>query len=134
MSSGGCVRNAFTSCDRTRPHASSSATRSSSSAVAPSSTAFSASATGISAMALLRNLEVSGLAALLFDQADALDADAAIDRLHHVVDRQAADRDRGQRFHLDAGATGDLDGRAHAAAGKLAVGFTVALDLRQEQR
>src|SRR5262245_12746392 len=118
MSSGGCVRSAFTSCDRTLPWASSSATRSSPSGVASSSTAFSASATGISAMVSLRRLEVPGFAALLFDQADALDADAAVRGLHHVVDREAADRDGRQRLHFDAGRTGHLDGRAHATAGK----------------
>ena len=95
-------------------------------AAAPSSTAFSASATGISAMHLAFTpsaLKCPDLPPCLLDQADALDADAAIGGLHHVVDRQAADRDGGQRLHLDAGWAGDLDRRAHAAARQLACRF-----------
>ena len=34
---------------------------------------------------------MAGLAAALLDQADALDTHAALDRLHHVVDREAGD-------------------------------------------
>ena len=43
----------------------------------------------------------------------AFDANAALDRLDHVVDRQTRDRHRGQRLHLDAGRAGDLDSGAH---------------------
>ena len=47
---------------------------------------------------------MAGLAALLFQEADSVDAHAPIHRLAHVVDGEQADRNRGQRFHLDAGA------------------------------
>ena len=39
-------------------------------------------------------------------QPHALDRHAAVERLGHVIDRQQRDRDRGQRFHLDAGLAG----------------------------
>ena len=55
---------------------------------------------------------VTGFAALLFDQADAVDHHAALDRLDHVVDGQARDRDGGQRLHFDAGLAGDRHGGA----------------------
>ena len=48
---------------------------------------------------------MAGLAARFFEQAHAFDAHRAIDRLAHVVDRQQARRGRGQRLHLDAGAS-----------------------------
>src|SRR4051812_41394055 len=60
---------------------------------------------------------MSGLAALFLDEVDALDADAAFDRLDHVVDRETRHRHRRQRLHLDAGRPGDLDGGADGAAG-----------------
>src|SRR6266481_3317099 len=72
---------------------------------------------------------VPGLAALFLNEMNAFDADAALDRLDHVVDREARDRRRGQRLHLDAGWARDLDGSANDAAGQLVVGRNVQRDL-----
>ena len=47
---------------------------------------------------------------------------AAVDRLGHVVDGEAGDRDGGERLHLDAGLAGDLGGGADAEAGQVVVG------------
>ena len=69
--------------------------------------------------------QCAGLAAALLDQPDALDAHAAIDRLGHVVDRQAGDRDGGQRLHLDAGLSARLGLGAHDEAGQRVVGRDV---------
>src|SRR5580765_6698608 len=49
---------------------------------------------------------IVGRAAALLDQPDVRDHHPLVDRLHHVVDRQRRDRDRGQRFHLDSGLRG----------------------------
>src|SRR5262245_6495389 len=49
------------------------------------------------------SLPCPALAARLGDQADALDLDAALDPLDHVVDGQRRDRGGGHRLHLDAG-------------------------------
>src|SRR3954466_14224022 len=59
---------------------------------------------------------VPGLAALFFGQMNAVDAHAALNRLDHVIDRQAGDRHRGQRLHLDAGRAENLYGRADDTA------------------
>jgi hypothetical protein len=72
---------------------------------------------------------VAGIAADLLDQVNAFDADAALDRLDHVVDRQARDRDRGQRLHLDAGRARHLDAGADDAAGQLGIGCDIDRDL-----
>jgi hypothetical protein len=53
------------------------------------------------------------------------DAHTAFDRLDHVVDGEAGHRDRSQRFHLDPGRAGHLDGRAHAQAWKRAIRLDV---------
>src|SRR5262249_59554140 len=45
-----------------------------------------------------RRAIAAGLAAALLDQPDAFDAHAALDRLRHVVDRQARGRHGGQRL------------------------------------
>src|SRR5690349_10297585 len=105
---GGCVRKAATSLVRTRPWASMSGTCSLGNGAASASTRASASATGISATALLLHAIGARFAAALLDEADALDAHAAFDRLHHIVDGEAGDRHRGQRLHLDPGLSGDL--------------------------
>src|SRR3954451_17130277 len=47
---------------------------------------------------------VSRLPARLVQQRDALDHDALLDALDHVVDGERADRGGGERLHLDAGA------------------------------
>jgi len=65
---------------------------------------------------------------------NALDADAALYRLDHVVDRQTRDRHGGQRLHLDTGRAGDLHRGAHNAAGEVFVGRDVQRDFRQGQR
>src|SRR4051812_44577463 len=62
-----------------------------------------------------------GFAALFFDQPDGVDPHSAFDGLDHVVDGETGDGDRGQRFHLDPGRAGDLDGGADGAARQLAV-------------
>ena len=51
-------------------------------------------------------LEISALAAGLFEQVDVLDLDSLVERLGHVVDRERGDRCRGQRLHFDAGLRG----------------------------
>src|SRR5262245_43906576 len=96
---GGWVRSAATSSASTRPCASPSGAACAGSGSAPASTRASASATGISATTLLLCPVVTRLAAALLDQPDALDAHAALHRLHHVVDGEAGDRNCRQRFH-----------------------------------
>ena len=39
-------------------------------------------------------------APVFLDQLNALDANPALDCLHHVIDRKASDGDGGQRFHF----------------------------------
>jgi len=70
----------------------------------------------------------------LLDQADALDAHAALDRLDHVVDRQAGHGDRGQRFHLNPCATSDFHAGTHHDPWKLAVRLEIQRNLRDRQR
>src|SRR5437667_5993496 len=70
-----------------------------------------------------------GRAALFLDEMNALDVDAALGRLDHVVDRQARDRHRGQRLHLDAGRSGDLDACPYDAAGQFFIRRDVERDL-----
>ena len=53
--------------------------------------------------------ELPGLSAFFLDEANAIDSHRFIDRLQHVVERQACDRHGSQRFHLDAGLAGDFD-------------------------
>src|SRR5581483_10188689 len=132
-SSGGWVRNAATSAASTRPCASASGAISAASGLACSSTRASASATDISATSLLLCAVTAGLAAALLDQADALDAHAALDRLGHVVDGQAGDRHGGERLHLHAGRTRHLGGRAHLQPGKLGICLDLDRDLGQGQ-
>ncbi len=48
-------------------------------------------------------------AAGFFFKADRFNGQAAIKALAHVVDRQGRDADRRQRFHLNAGASGDVN-------------------------
>src|SRR3954467_1283564 len=128
-SSGGCVRRAARSSERTRPSASLSATRSAASGSTRSSTRASASATGSSAtLCSLREIR-SRFAAAFLDQADALDAHAALHRLLHIVDRDARDGHRRARLHLDAGLAGELAGPAHNEAGQLAIRRDVDFDL-----
>src|SRR6202162_849900 len=125
---GGWVRSAARSAASTRPWASFRAAFSGASATASLSTPACASAT--ESMGLLlggaktrgaktRGAKMAGLAAALLDQMDAFDAHVALDRLHHVRYREAGERYRGQRLHLDAGLAGDLDGRPHGQAGRL---------------
>src|SRR5262245_23465247 len=130
---GGWVRSATTSSASTRPCASPSGVACAGSGAAPASTRASASATGISATISLLRPVVTRLAAALLDQPDALDAYAALHRLHHVVDGEAGDRHRGQRLHLDPGRAGDLHGRAHVEARQRAVWLDVDRDLGHGQ-
>ena len=66
---------------------------------------------------LLLGAVMAAAAATLLDQPDAFNAHAALYGFHHVVDVQARDRDRGQRLHLDAGWSGNLDLRPDIDAG-----------------
>src|SRR5262252_5742259 len=61
----------------------------------------------------LRGPVMPGFPAAFLDDADHLDDHAALDCLDHVVDREASDRNGGQRLHLDAGLPRHLDCRAH---------------------
>src|SRR5262245_38420840 len=138
---GGWVRSAFRSSASTRPCACARGMGSAASGSASLSTSACASATESSAAtALLHSLArdlvrnpvpafrdharpiMAGLAAALLDQVDVLDAHAALDRLHHVVDGEAGDRRRHQRLHLDAGLAGDLHGGTDGEPGRLVVG------------
>ena len=82
----------------------------------------SASATGSNAMVSTASrawasFERSGFPAFLLDEAHTFDDHRFIDRLQHVVERQAGDRHGGQRLHLDAGLAGDFDFGCDADAG-----------------
>ena len=76
---------------------------------------------------------MSRSAAALLQQADALDAHAALERLHHVVDGEAGDRDRGQRFHLHPGPAIHLDACAHVKTRQLALRRNIYGDVRDGQ-
>src|ERR1700722_844965 len=123
-SAGGWVRNATRSSASTRPWACASSAASAAKGNASRNTRASACATGINATARSPMLQLSlarailgaiapRFAAALLDQANALDAHAALDRLHHVVDGETGDRHRGQRLHLDTGLAGHLGSGAH---------------------
>src|SRR6202140_3457754 len=134
-SAGGWVRNAERSSASTRPWACASGAASAAKGAASRNTKASACATGINATARSPMLSLSWgsvaprFAAAFFDQPNALDAHAALDRLHHVIDGEAGDRYRRQRFHLDTGLTGHMDGGAHDEARQLAVRFDLHRDL-----
>src|ERR1700688_4854491 len=128
-SAGGCVRKALRSPASTRPLASASGTCSAASGAACASTRSSASATESKATALLPRAVAAGAAAAFLNEPDALDAHAAFDRFHHIVDGEAGDRYRGERLHLDAGLARDLYAGPHDKAGQLGVGRDVDLDL-----
>src|SRR5579863_4449532 len=127
-SAGGWVRNAFRSAASTRPWASASGACCAGSGAAWESTRSSASATDSNATCLLPRAIMAAAAATFFDEPDALDPHAALERFHHVVDGQAGDRDCGQCLHLDPGRSGDLHPRLHLDAGQLGVGLDVHLD------
>src|SRR5580700_409232 len=116
-SAGGWVRRALRSRARTRPAAASSGTSSAAKGAACAKTWSSASATEINATSLLPNAIMAAAAAAFFHEPDALDAHAALDRFHHVIDGEAGDRYGGERFHLDAGLAGNFHARCHADAG-----------------
>src|ERR1700692_3336582 len=143
-SAGGWVRSAPRSSASTRPWACASGAASAPKGEASRSTRASASATGINATARSpkareRPRRVAGsailgpiaprFAAALLDQANALDAHAALDRLHPVVDGEAGDRHRGEGLHLDTGLTGHMGGGAHDEAGQLAIRLNLHGDL-----
>src|SRR5260370_40012547 len=133
---GGCERRAAMLAASTRPLASAITTLSDGSGSTPSSTRASASATerrAISVLVLGRLVDARFAAALL-EEPDRLDAHAAFERLGHVVDGEAGDRDRGQRLHLHAGSSGHLGGGADDQAGQVAVGLDLDLDLGERER
>ena len=59
---------------------------------------------------------VPGLAANLFNEMNAFDADAALRRLDHVIDRESCDRHGCESFHLYARWPGHFDRRTDDAA------------------
>ena len=63
-----------------------------------------------------RGLERAGPAAGLLHEANTGERHRPIDRLAHIVDGEAGDRDRGQRLHLHSGLGLDLGGRFHASS------------------
>src|SRR6202163_2269632 len=130
-SAGGWVRRALRSRARTRPAASSSGTSSACRGAACANTWSSASATEINATALPPNAKMAAAAAAFFHEPDAFDAHAAVDRLHHVIDGEAGDRYRGERFRLDAGLAGNFYARGDADAGQLGIRRDLDFDLRQ---
>src|SRR5208282_1293284 len=93
-----------------------------------------ASATDSNATALLLCAIMTAATAAFLDQPDALDAHAAFDRLHHVIDGQAGDGDGGEGFHLDAGLSRDFDPRPDLNAGQLGVRPDIDFDLRDGKR
>src|SRR5215475_1099401 len=93
---GGWERRALTSSASTRPCAARSGAVSTPRGPACSSTRASASATAIRATDSLLRAVTARSAAALLDQANALDAHAAFNRLHHVVDGQTRQRHCGQ--------------------------------------
>src|SRR5579862_1364290 len=132
-SAGGWVRRDLRASASTRPAASASGACSASSGTAWASTWSSACATEINATASLPHAKMAAAAAALFDEPNAFDAHAAFDRFDHVVDREAGDRDRGERFHLDAGFAGNFDPRSHLYSRQFDVGRDVDLDLGDGQ-
>src|SRR5580704_10940049 len=130
-SAGGWVRRALRSRARTRPAASSSGTSSAGRGAACANTWSSASATEINATSLLPNAKMAAAAAAFFHEPDALDAHAALDSFHHVIDGEAGDRYGGECFHLDAGLARHLYARNDADTGQLGIGHDVDFDLRQ---
>ena len=74
---------------------------------------------------LLPRAKMAAAAAAFFHEPDALDAHAAVDRFHHVIDGEAGDRNGGERFHLDAGLAGHFYARGDADAGQLGIGRDV---------
>src|SRR5580704_4077868 len=121
-SAGGWVRRALRSRASTRPAASSSGTSSAGRGAACANTWSSASATEINATSLLPNAKMAAAAAAFLQKPDALDAHAALDRFHHVIDGEAGDRYGGERFHFDAGLACDFDAGGDADAGQLGIG------------
>src|SRR5215472_4081676 len=77
---------------------------------------------------------MTGLAALLLDEMNGFDAYATLDCLDHVVDGEAGDRDRGERFHFDAGRSNHLHGGLHDATRQVGIGRDVERDLRDRER
>src|SRR5215471_1698448 len=130
---GGCVRSAATSAASTCPWACASGVGSAASGFASASTRASASATGISATRLLLSSIMSRFAAALLQEADALDAHATLECLHHVVDGEAGDGDCGQRLHLHSGPASHLDACAHGKAGQFGLGRNIDGNVRDGQ-
>src|SRR4029079_12680199 len=131
-SKGGWVRRAARSSASTRPCAWFSRTVSASSGSRPAVTRARASATESSAMASAA--VDAGAAAGLLDQPDAGELDVTVDRLHHVVEGEASDGHRCQRFHLDSGLGVDLGGRFDTEPGGLPRRRELDGDLGERQR
>src|SRR5262249_7446433 len=118
----------------TRPRASPSVTCSMSSGVSPSVTRAKASATERRAIRSPSAPEGPRTAAGLLDQPNAGELNSAVNGLYHVVDGEAGDRDRGQRFHLDTGLRLDLCRSLDADAGGITGRREIDGDLRQGQK
>src|SRR6185437_12739332 len=128
-SAGGCVRREASVAASTRPCAASIGISSAGSVETPSKTRSNASSTEIRGEATLSSrAPFAGSAAGFFQQANAFDAHAALGRFHHVVDREAGDRDGGQRLHLDAGLACNLYRRADDEPRQLLVRLDLDLD------
>src|SRR6058998_1561358 len=77
--------------------------------------------------------ESARAAARLAHQADRAEDHLAIDRLAHVVEGEAGDRDRGERLHLDAGACLDRHARLDQYPSAGAVGHQIDGDVIERQ-
>ena len=73
-------------------------------------------------------------AAFFFEQANVLEAHAAIDRLAHVVDREQACCNRSQRFHFDARAATGFRSRSALDRVAFAVDLEIDTDAGQAKR
>src|SRR5579862_2361101 len=77
--------------------------------------------------------ERPGATARLAHEPDRPDRHLAVDRLAHVVEREARDGDRGERLHLDAGARLDRDPRLDRHAPPGAVRGQLDVDVRERE-
>jgi len=73
---------------------------------------------------------MTAAAAALLQEPDALDAHAAVHRFHHVIDREAGNRDGGERLHLDSGWSGDFDARGDGNPRQPGINNKIDFDLR----
>src|SRR5205085_7973233 len=77
--------------------------------------------------------ERPGATARFAHEPDRADRHLAVDRLAHVVEREARDGDGGERFHLDPGARLDRDPRLDQHARPGGVRRQLDVDVRERQ-